>query len=163
MSTLDKFHKLKQDQNKARKEMEQAIRRENKLHAEERRRLYNKFVAFIKPFHKQTINKHKIKLEFNAKNTSLKVFIDGKFYTTFVIETKFNPCNCSQCADGGWGHEGQYTHDLESYSVKKNGAREDGPYLSWYQSQTEEEFVRAFDEFLEEYDSELKWGNVYDE
>ena len=163
MSTLTKFKQLKKAQVEAVMQQEEDNRRQDKEHTKERKKIYNKFVEMIKSFNNETVNKHKITLEFHDRNNSVEMFIDGKLYTTFIVETEYHFCNCSACCDGGSEHEGTYTHDLNTFVIKK-GEREDGPYFSWNEHcDGEDEFVREFDHFIERYNNKLFWTGLGDD
>lgn len=160
MNTLAKFKELKKQQSEAGKEIEERAAKRREYQAKERKELYNKFMSLINPFHNQTINKHKIVLKSNDKKNSVEMFIDKKLYTTFIAQTSYRSCNCSECADGQTGHTGEYYHDINSIIIKY-GEIEDGPHFYWHNGMGEDEFVISFDSFMKTYDDDLRWNTLY--
>jgi len=160
MSTLTKFKELKKQQAAEERESQRRYKEEKEYHAKERRQIYNTFVNLIKPFHNQTINKHKIVLKFHDHTNSIEMFIDGKLYTTFIAETEYHHCNCSECADGQTGHKGSYSHTLNTFVTNRSGERKAGPYFCWYDAKDEDGFAGEFDRFIEKYDSDLRWNKL---
>jgi hypothetical protein len=159
MSTLTKFKDVEVEEAAERAADEQRAKVQAQYHKKEREAIFKEFRGYLMPFNRETIKKHKITVKTNEKKLTLDLFIDGRLYRRFLAETNYHGCNCSECHEGYTGHEGEYSHDIEVYSVNKKGELKD-EYFFWYgpnKEYRENHFVKSFKELLEKYDSDIEW------
>lgn len=160
MSTLTLF-KAKKEQEKAEAKAQRAEAREQqKADRAAEKVVFNTFKALIKPFNGQTISGLKIKVVCKDAKREIELIINGKLHRIFFAWTEPHYCNCSECADGGYGHPPDYTQEVGCCRPDKKGKRGEKDYFFWYGNTREEQekrFVESFDELVKEYKSNLEW------
>lgn len=149
MNTLDKFKSIRSEKEKEEKEQENRNKERNRTHQENEDKLFNLLKKNIMPFDGETIDQHKLNVKVKGENR-LDLLIDGKPYLEFTSYTKVLYCNCSECADGGYGHPADYEPDILvlTYNEKDKSKF----YFGCYDYSNEDHFAACMVKVLEEYE-----------